>query len=754
MIRSQSYCFRATIIIHLFFSLHLLLNTFASHTQSLCRQDQRDILLELKKELKIPNDEYHVISWNTTLDCCSWWGVTCDAKSGRVISLDLIIESANVSLTSGSSLFQLRHLRQLVFTHGNLQGVIPSSIANLTHLTCLDLSNNLLVGEVPASIGKLNQLIEIHLSGNYLRGNIPTSFANLTKLSQLVLSENQFTGGITVVANLTSVFNINLSQNNFKSLFPPDLSGLHKLGQFVGSRNSFFGPFPSSLFMISSLFNIELNQNKFKGPIDFGNMSTSSTVRVLTLGYNDLDGPIPESISKLGNLEVLDLSHNNFGGRVPRSTSKLAHLVTLDLSYNKLEGQVPHWLWRSSVFSVLLLSHNSFSSFGKSVEVDDATWLNELGLGSNSLQGPFPQWICKFKILRTLDLSNNHFTGFIPQCLNSLQDLNLRNNGLSGSLPDFNNSDLRSLDVSRNSLVGGLPKSLTNCTSMQLLNVKGNKINDTFPFWLDSLSTLMVLALGSNAFHGPIYQPSTYLGFPSLKIIDISNNSFVGSLPQDYFSNWSAMPFVFSDEEYLSYMEDSTMYKDSINLVSKGVATDFVRIPVFFKAIDFSGNGFSGQIPESIGVLSGLRLLNLSGNAFTGSIPPSLANITILETLDLSRNNLSGEIPRGLGNLSFLSNINFSHNHLQGFLPRSTQFERQNCSSFSGNPKLHGLEDICGEIHVPVPKSQQHEEYLLESEEPLIHWVAVAIAYVPGVFCGLVIGHIFTSYKYEWFIAR
>ncbi|CAH8261491.1 unnamed protein product, partial [Arabidopsis lyrata] len=143
---------------------------------------------------------------------------------------------------------------------------------------------------------------------------------------------------------------------------------------------------------------------------------------------------------------------------------------------------------------------------------------------------------------------------------------------------------------------------------------------------------------------------------------------------------------------------------------------------------------------------------NLSDNTFTGNIPPSLANITKLEILDLSRNNLSGEIPQGLGNLSFLSYINFSHNHLEGLVPRSTQFGTQTCSSFMDNNGLYGLEEICGKHHVPVPTAQQQpDESLLEPEEPVLNWIAAAIAFGPGVFCGLVIGHIFTSYKHEWF---
>ncbi|CAF2064065.1 unnamed protein product [Brassica oleracea var. botrytis] len=70
------------------------------------------------------------------------------------------------------------------------------------------------------------------------------------------------------------------------------------------------------------------------------------------------------------------------------------------------------------------------------------------------------------------------------------------------------------------------------------------------------------------------------------------------------------------------------------------------------------------------------------------------------------------------------------------------------------NPELLGLEDICRKPNVLGPTSHQPEE-VSESEEPMFNWVAAAIAYGPGVFCGFVIGYyIFTSGYHEWFAER
>ncbi|KAL0701458.1 hypothetical protein Bca4012_057580 [Brassica carinata] len=241
------------------------------------------------------------------------------------------------------------------------------------------------------------------------------------------------------------------------------------------------------------------------------------------------------------------------------------------------------------------------------------------------------------------------------------------------------------------------------------------------------------------------------IGFESLRVMDISHNDFTGTLPPHYFSNWHEMST--SSEEIYPYYFASIDYKESVyhsmEMVSKGVKVNFERILKDFRAIDFSGNRISGEIPKSISCLKELRLLNLSGNNFRNHIPRHLSNLTNLETLDLSSNKLSGRIPQGLGKLSFLSYMNFSHNFLEGPVPRGTQFQRQKCSSFLDNPGLFGLEEICQESHVP----NQSEESP-EAEEQVFSWIAAVVAYGPGLFCGLVMGHIFTSHNQEWFTEK
>lgn len=72
----------------------------------------------------------------------------------------------------------------------------------------------------------------------------------------------------------------------------------------------------------------------------------------------------------------------------------------------------------------------------------------------------------------------------------------------------------------------------------------------------------------------------------------------------------------------------------------------------FAKSLDLSSNKLTGQIPEEVMSLVGLKNLNLSTNHLVGPIPPKIAEMIQLESLDLSRNQLSCTIPTGMTNLN------------------------------------------------------------------------------------------------------
>ncbi|XP_033132441.1 receptor-like protein 47 [Brassica rapa] len=711
----------------------------------------------------------------------------------------LNLSSNNLPGILPDSIGNLKYLRVLKLCYCNFFGKILSSLGNLSYLTDLDLSVNQFSGELPDSMGNLNRLSELQLRYNNLGGNFPAVLLNLSELTQISLSYNKFKGMLpSNMSSLTNLEYLDINGNLFYGPLPSPLFMIPSLIQLNLEGNSFSGPI--EIKNISSPSNLEvlsLGENNFDAPIQ-GSLSKLAGLRTLELNYMNTRIMVDLSyLSHLKSLSYLDLSGNDlkFSSTLrlpylgflflsscnivefPKFLQSQTRLLLLDISVNQIEGKVPEWFWRLEIPHVNI-SQNYVSGFDGSADVIQRTGgVVTLDISSNAFREPFPllpnstnylfgsdnlfsgeipRTICDLVYLERLVLSNNNFSGSIPLCLSTyLSVLHLRNNSISSVFPeDFISNMLISLDLGYNRLSGGLPKSLINCTRLQFLNVEENRISDTFPFWLRVLPNLEILVLRSNEFHGPI----SSFSLPKLRIFDISRNRFTGVLQSDFFAGWGAMslPVVYfeGDSQYRFSGVGKPYYQASVALTNKGSNMKLVGSGfTIYKTIDISGNRFEGGIPESIGLLKELIVLNMSNNAFTGRIPPSLSNITSLQSLDLSQNQLSGKIPPEIAKLTFLAWMNFSYNRLEGPIPQGTQIQSQNISSFAENPELCGvpLQKTCGGGEGAINQEQEDEDED-EEKDQVLSWTAAAIAYLPGVFCGFTLGHILTSYRHGWFM--
>ncbi|KAF8096085.1 hypothetical protein N665_0318s0033 [Sinapis alba] len=703
----------------------------------------------------------------------------------KLTVLDLSYNHFSGTLNPNSSLFGLQHLQYLNLDNNNFSSSFPSEFGNLNRLETLSLSSSGFFGQVPPTISNLTWLKELYLHQNELTGSLPLVH-NLPELSILELSNNHFSGTIpSSLFTLPFLSVIDLRENNLTGLIevPNSSFSSSRLELLFLGHNQFEGKVLEPISKLINLKELDLSLLDTRYPIDLNIFSS-----LKSLVYLDMSGNI---ISPAGlrfnsgislNMEVLYLSRCNVI-EFPNILEHLQNLTVVDISHNKIKGNVPKWLWKLPRLISVAIGNNSFTGFGGWGNILVNSSVRKLFLDSNCFEGALPNpplsielfsamknnfrgdiplSVCNRSSLAVLGLSYNNFTGRIPRCCPStFTFLDLRKNNLEGSLPDifYADSPLKTIDVSYNRLTGKLPSSLTNCTSLAFLSVANNRMEDTFPFWLKVLPKLQVLTLRSNKFFGPISPPDQGpLGFPELRILEISDNEFTGCLPPRYFENWKASSVTMNKDGglYMVYENHengilSYTYRDYIDLQSKGLSMEQANILTFYAAIDFSSNRLEGQIPESIGFLKALIALNLSNNAFTCHIPESFANFTELESLDLSKNQLSGIIPSGLKTLSFLAFINVSHNQLKGEIPQGTQITGQPKSSFEGNAGLCGLplEESC--VRTNTPPIQQHKEKEDEEEE-VFNSKAAAIGYVPGVLLGLAIAQFIASYKTEWLV--
>ncbi|KAJ6423196.1 hypothetical protein OIU84_024182 [Salix udensis] len=311
-------------------------------------------------------------------------------------------------------------------------------------------------------------------------------------------------------------------------------------------------------------------------------------------------------------LERLNLVNCNLG-EIPSFVENLGGLVELDLSNNKIHGNVPKWVWLLESLVYLQLSNNFLKGFEVPPSTPFLSSLSFLDLSCNLIEGSIPTLPISISFL---SLAKNKLTGEIPlsvcnmsnlTILDTLIVLNLWKNRFFGLMP-WNFTKECSLNLYGNQLTGRIPKSLTHCKRLQVLDLGDNQINDTFPFLLGMLPNLHVLILHSNSLHGPIGEPLTSNDFPMLQILDLSSNYFTGNLPLGYIAIWKSMRIKLNGSP--TYM-GSYYYREWMSITSKGQRMDNINILTIFHVLDLSNNLFEGEIPEVIGDLKLLEVLNL-----------------------------------------------------------------------------------------------------------------------------------------------
>lgn len=136
--------------------------------------------------------------------------------------------------------------------------------------------------------------------------------------------------------------------------------------------------------------------------------------------------------------------------------------------------------------------------------------------------------------------------------------------------------------------------------------------------------------------------------------------------------------------------------------------------------ISLKDNDLNGNIPESIGSLKSLNVLDLSHNDFERSpIPNSLGSLDKLKVLNLMHSKVGGEIPESLGNLKELKDLNLSLNYLEGHVPPSLEkLKHLKAANLNNNKLAHIPEKL--KRFKPTKGEKTFDEKILEKSYDIV----------------------------------
>ncbi|OWM76542.1 receptor-like protein 20 [Punica granatum] len=455
----------------------------------------------------------------------------------------LFLRSNNLSGTVQLDMFsEMEHLEQLILSFNNFSLAIgPNGSDSLKNVQILGLAQCNL-SEFPEFLEKLDNLFQLDLSYNNLSGQIPEWFLNTTlqTLAYLNLSRNSLTSfpRDLFYYNATYLQSLDLRFNKLQGSLPIPPK---QIGYYLVSDNMLSGELSPLLCDWKYVSLLDLSKNNFTGELPQCLSSLSENLVMLTLHSNNFHGRIPLFGSNTSTcaLEMIDLSNNQLQGPLPRSLSNCSELTFLNVGSNRIHDTFPSWLGSLSGLRVLILQSNKFHGgiekpkrdpgFPK-LQIIDLSYNNfqlslpslyfqswrHMGVSSpernyylSGYNGPFGifqgfeyssydfsmtiinkgvemEYEKIFGYFKVVDLSSNNFTGEIPDSIASLDGLhllNLSNNMLIGSVSPSMAAlmQLESLDLSQNELLGDIPLQLTQLTFLAFFNVSYNNLSGPIP---------------------------------------------------------------------------------------------------------------------------------------------------------------------------------------------------------------------------------------------------------------------------------
>ncbi|KAJ7947390.1 LRR receptor-like kinase family protein [Quillaja saponaria] len=331
--------------------------------------------------------------------------------SENIRYLNLSQNQLTGSLVSGGELSEFENLKVLDLSYNQLSGELPG-FSFVYDLQVLKLSNNRFSGFVPNGLLKGDSLVltELDLSGNNLSG--PVSMITSTTLHILNLSSNGFTNELPLLTGSCAV--LDLSNNKFEG----NLTRMVKWGniEFLDlSNNHLTGPIPEVTPQFLRLNYLNLSHNSLSSVLP-NVITLYPKLRVLDVSSNQLDGLLLSELLKMSTLQELHLENNLISGAINLSYTSLdaSSLQILDLSHNQLNGYFPDHFGTLTRLQVLNIAGNRLSG-SLPTSIVDMSSLTSLDISQNHFTSPLPNNFPHS--LQNFNASYNDLSGVVPENL-------------------------------------------------------------------------------------------------------------------------------------------------------------------------------------------------------------------------------------------------------------------------------------------------------------------------------------------------
>ncbi|KAJ4752817.1 Leucine-rich repeat protein kinase family protein [Rhynchospora pubera] len=130
-----------------------------------------------------------------------------------------------------------------------------------------------------------------------------------------------------------------------------------------------------------------------RGDIPQSTLGNLTALRVLSLRFNALTGPIPPELGDISTLSVINLQRNKLTGEIPLTILSLPGLTQLNLAENQLSGLIAFDFAKLTSLQMLYLELNMFQ--GQLPDLN-LTALSGFNVSFNELSGPIPPSLSRF----------------------------------------------------------------------------------------------------------------------------------------------------------------------------------------------------------------------------------------------------------------------------------------------------------------------------------------------------------------------